>query len=266
MSVIPLSFGFFFPADRSARARDGAQPGADAGRMIGEHAASQHADMWRVAGGFVHDQSDEILMQQYLEGDRDAFEELMRRYRNELLQFLTRFLGSRAAGEDVFQETFLQIHLSAETFDPSRRFKPWLFTIAANKARDYHRKHHKRQPLSLSAPVGDAGEGQQFVDLMEAELPSPDEPILDAERSRLVKHVVDSMPAHLREILLLSYFQRMSYNQIAESLEIPLGTVKSRLHTAVATFASTWKQARARDAGRRVGGERRDDHGEGKMS
>lgn len=261
MSVIPLSFGFFFPAGCSGESRP--QPRGASGHIIGKNPETRRVDARGEAGGIVHDQSDELLMQAYLEGDRDAFHELMRRYQNELLHFLTRFLGSRAAGEDVFQETFLQIHLSAETFDQSRRFKPWLFTIAANKARDYHRKHHKRQPLSLSAPMGNEGEGQQYVDLMEADLPNPDEPILDAERSRLVKHVIDSMPAHLREILLLSYFQRMSYNQISDALEIPLGTVKSRLHTAVAAFASAWKSARAQEAGGGAGSDRRDVHGKG---
>ena len=78
--------------------------------------------------------TDEALLGSYMQGDRPAFAELIRRYSNELLHFLTRFLGSRAAADDVFQETFLQVHLSAETFDTKRRFKPWLFTIAANKA------------------------------------------------------------------------------------------------------------------------------------
>ncbi|MEM7230115.1 MAG: sigma-70 family RNA polymerase sigma factor, partial [Planctomycetota bacterium] len=163
-------------------------------------------------------------------------------YGDELLHFLTRFLGSRAAAEDVFQETFLQIHQSAESFDQSRRFKPWLFTIAANKARDFHRKRARRSTVSLSAHVKDDGDGQTYVDLMDAELPTPDQPVLDAERSRRVKAVIDDLPIHLREIVLLSYFQRMSYNQIAEALEIPLGTVKSRLHTAVAAFARSWER------------------------
>jgi RNA polymerase sigma-70 factor (ECF subfamily) len=188
--------------------------------------------------------SDESLLAAYIDGDREAFQALMARYRDELLHFLTRFLGSRASGEDVFQETFLQIHLSSNTFDPSRRFKPWLFTIAANKARDYHRKHKKRTTVSLSNTVGDP-DGQRFVDLLEADLPAAEDRIADAERSRTVKQVIDSMPAHLREILLLSYFQRLSYNQIADSLEIPLGTVKSRLHTAVAAFARLWKAQRS---------------------
>ncbi|MHC5003153.1 MAG: RNA polymerase sigma factor [Planctomycetota bacterium] len=187
-------------------------------------------------------------MSAYRDGDRSAFRELIGRYQNELLHFLTRFLGSRAAAEDVFQETFLQVHLSIDTFDESRRFKPWLFTIAANKARDHHRKHGRRVTVSLSSSIGDEGEGQRFVDLLETHLPSPEMPVLDAERSRLVKSVVDAMPRHLREILLLSYFQKMSYSQISETLQIPLGTVKSRLHTAVATFAQAWKAARVADA------------------
>lgn len=197
----------------------------------------------------VDPRSDELLLESYLRGDRVAFTKLMGRYSNELLHFLTRFLSSRAAADDVFQETFLQVHLSADTFDVERRFKPWLFTIAANKARDYHRKHHRNSAMSLSASIDSGGEGESFVDLMQADIPNPDMPLLDAERSRLVKKAVDSLPIHLREILLLSYFQGFSYNQIADSLEIPLGTVKSRLHTAVAAFARSWKAARALDAG-----------------
>src|SRR2546422_136658 len=102
---------------------------------------------------FLDRRSDEKLLADYLGGDRAAFPKLMGRYGDELLHFLTRFLGSRPAADDVFQETFLQVHLSADTFDPQRRFKPWLFTIAANKARDYHRKHNRSSAMSLSASI-----------------------------------------------------------------------------------------------------------------
>jgi RNA polymerase sigma-70 factor (ECF subfamily) len=190
--------------------------------------------------------SDESLLQAYQRGERTAFSTLMNRYANELLHFLQRFLGSRAAADDVFQETFLQVHLSADTFDVERRFKPWLFTIAANKARDYYRKQNRNAAASLSASI-DGEEGDRFVDLLQAPVQSPHAPLLDAERSRLVKKVIDAMPLHLREILLLSYFQRLSYNQIADSLEIPLGTVKSRLHSAVAAFARAWNAERGAD-------------------
>ena len=103
--------------------------------------------------------ADEELLVAHLDGDGSAFPELMDRYKNELLHFLIRFVGSKAAAEDVFQETFLQIHISGATFDPKRRFKPWLFTIAANKGRDWHRKHSKRTVMSLSQEIG-GGEGE----------------------------------------------------------------------------------------------------------
>jgi RNA polymerase sigma-70 factor (ECF subfamily) len=191
--------------------------------------------------------TDEDLLSAHIDGDSGAFPELMDRYKNDLLHFLIRFVGSRAAAEDVFQDAFLQIHISAETFDPSRRFKPWLFTIAANKGRDWHRKHSKRTVLSLSQEIGGDGEGTRFVDLMEADQELPDAQLLDSEQKNCIRNAVDQLPAHLREILLLSYFQQMSYVQIAESLQIPLGTVKSRLHSAVAAFSQAWQTANIED-------------------
>ena len=108
-----------------------------------------------------------------------------------------------------------------------------------------HRRQKRPSALSLSAPVGGAdGEETDFIDLLESDEVQPAEPLLENEQQQLVKQVVDEMPQQYREILLLSYFQKMSYSQIAECLQIPLGTVKSRLHSAVAHFADSWKTAR----------------------
>lgn len=188
--------------------------------------------------------SDEQLLERYRLGDRASFEQLIERYRLELFHFLARFIGERTGAEDIFQETFLQVHLSAGSFDAERRFKPWLFTIAANKARDFMRRRARRPAAPIDAPIagGAAGEGQTFVDLMQADLPAPDEKMERAELQSLVQRTIGQMPEHLREILLLAYFQRFSYNEIADVLKIPLGTVKSRLHTAVAMFARLWQQ------------------------
>ena len=189
----------------------------------------------------IEQRTDEELLSDHIDGDSSAFPELMDRYKNSLLHFLIRFVGTTAAAEDVFQEAFLQVHISAETFDLTRRFKPWLFTIAANKGRDWHRKHSKRTVLSLSQEIGGDGDGARFVDLMESDQELPDAKLLDSEQIDSVRNAVDHLPSHLREILLLSYFQQMSYVQIADSLQIPLGTVKSRLHAAVAAFSQTWQ-------------------------
>lgn len=198
--------------------------------------------------------SDEELVRRYRSGDAAAFEELVRRHNDDLLRFLIRLTGNRALAEDAFQEAFLQVSLSAESFDTTRRFKPWLFTIAANKGRDALRRTARRKTLDLSAPInggpgsyggGSGGSGDSgartFVDLMEVDIPAPDAALDQEERSKLVQQAIDQLPWSLREILLLAYFQRMSYNQIADALEIPLGTVKSRLHSAVAAFARKWE-------------------------
>ncbi|MDX2114515.1 MAG: sigma-70 family RNA polymerase sigma factor [Planctomycetota bacterium] len=192
--------------------------------------------------------TDEELVEDYLDGDVGAFRLLIERHHDSLLRFLFRLTGNRQTAEDAFQDAFLQVHQSLESFDRTRSFKPWLFTIAANKARDALRKIQRRSAISLSARASSASgdEGDALVDLMAINLPGPDLPLEEREQSRLVQSAVDAMPPRMREILLLAYFQRMSYQQIAEQLSIPVGTVKSRLHAAVASFAKAWEaQTRA---------------------
>jgi RNA polymerase sigma-70 factor (ECF subfamily) len=186
--------------------------------------------------------TDEQLLLAYQQGDKPSFAQLVERYQRELFHFLVRFLGDRAAAEDVFQETFLQVHQSADQFDTARRFRPWLFTIAANKARDLIRSQARRptNPLQASINPGDDESGE-FMDLMSSSDAFPDEAMQKAELQQQVKKTVLGMPQHLREILLLSYFHQFPYKQISDILEIPLGTVKSRLHAAVAHFADRWK-------------------------
>lgn len=198
----------------------------------------------------LEERTDEALLEAHISGDDDsAYEELLGRYADELVPFLTRLTGSRAAAEDVFQETFLQIHQSARTFDLSRRFRPWLYTIAVNKGRDWHRRNARRKAVSLSANLGSDEDGSRMADLLSDDGPMPGASLEVSERVEAVKTVVDNLPSHLREILLLSYFQRMTYNQIADALEIPLGTVKSRLHSAVATFGRAWQHHEANELG-----------------
>jgi RNA polymerase sigma-70 factor (ECF subfamily) len=188
----------------------------------------------------VDRRTDEELVEDYIDGDVAAFRVLIDRFHDPLMRFLIRLMGGRAQAEDVFQETFLQIHQSLGSFDPERRLKPWLFTIAANKARDALRRRQRRPTVSLSASV-DTAEGRSFVDLMEIDLPHVSEGMEQAELSERVQRAIDTMSPRLREILLLAYFQKMSYAQIAEVSGIPLGTVKSRLHSAVAAFAKAWQ-------------------------
>ncbi|USN98505.1 MAG: RNA polymerase sigma factor [Phycisphaeraceae bacterium] len=205
--------------------------------------AERHSENDRTHPRAASVPSDESLFLRFRDdGDTEAYRDLIDRYHDDLLRFLYRMLGDRQGAEDVFQEAFLQAHLSAGSFDENRRFRPWLFTIAANKARDLLRKKGRRKTAELSAPIGgDGGRGASFVDLMETDVAPPDERLTAEERDRQVQKVLNDMSPTLREVLLLAYFQRLSYAQIADELGIPLGTVKSRLHSAVAVFGKGWQ-------------------------
>jgi len=236
----------------SNRESDTRSPGSN-GNGYGKETNPDHSPSAGIPGsGFQvadipsrrEDRTDEQLLASYRTGDRASFAELVNRYQRELFHFLVRFLGDRAAAEDVFQETFLQVHQSADQFDLERRFRPWLFTIAANKARDLMRSQARRptNPLQASISPGDDDSGQ-FIDLMQSSQAMPGEPLERQELQQQVHKAVQGMPEHLREILLLSYFHQFPYKQISDILQIPLGTVKSRLHAAVAHFADKWKAA-----------------------
>jgi len=195
--------------------------------------------------------TDERLLADHFAGGA-GFETLVRRHHRELFQFVLRFTGSSTAAEDVVQEAFLQVHLSAGSFDPTRRFKPWLFTIAANKARDWLRTRSRRSEVPLDAQVSAAAPGvdgtHSFADLL-ADEEAPLDAEFDAEEQRqLVQRVVAEMPEALREVLVLAYFHRFAYKEMAEVLDIPLGTIKSRLHSAVNVFARRYKAAVAQSA------------------
>jgi len=148
------------------------------------------------------------------------------------------------AAEDVVQETFLKVYTSAESFDPARRFKPWLFTVAANKARDQLRRRGRRREVPFDAQINnDQNTKQRYLDLLLGESTAPDEDLLVDEKRRLVRDVVEEMPDKLAEVLVLAYYHRFPYKEIGEILDVPLGTVKSRLHAAVSWFADHYRRA-----------------------
>jgi len=229
--------------NRESQRRNGNDKSLNPDRL--SHTRSAPGARAEIKGQAPADQrTDEQLLAAYRQGDRAGFGKLVERYQRELYHFLVRFLGDRAAAEDIFQEAFLQVHQSADQFDLDRRFRPWLFTIAANKARDLMRSQARRptSPLQASISPGDDDSGQ-FIDLMESAANLPGEPLERQELQNMVQKTVMDMPEHLREIILLSYFHQFPYKQISDILNIPLGTVKSRLHSAVAYFADRWKAA-----------------------
>lgn len=190
----------------------------------------------------LEDLTDAELLTRYGAGDEAAFRVIVDRYKNSLYAFLRQFLNRRDIVEDVFQETFLQLFTSRDSFDKNRPLRPWLFTIAANKAKDALRKWQR----TSAVPIGTMGDSQElsFDDMLNtvtSDTTLPYDELEERERASRVGKIIGEMPDNLREILLLAYFQKFSYKQMAEVLSIPIGTVKSRLHTAVGRFAKDWK-------------------------
>jgi RNA polymerase sigma-70 factor, ECF subfamily len=196
-----------------------------------------------------HDQlSDGELLDRYRRGERRAFDTLVERYHRELFNFLVHLTHDATIAEDAFQETFLQVHRSAAAFDATRPFKPWLFTIAANKARDTLRQRMRQQAAPLDASVIGNDQGSTYAELMPSDIPAPDAALTNFQTRQAVDSIVAGMPENLRVVLLLCYFAEMPYQEIADALGVPLGTVKSRLHAAVSYFANAWRAAAAKTA------------------
>lgn len=192
----------------------------------------------------VDNNHEKDLMERFAAGEESAFRELVDKYKNSLYSFLRRFLNRQELVEDVFQETFVQLYSSRESFDISRPLRPWLFTIAANKARDALRKIQRTNETSLG-PIADSGE-VSVDDVLNSITSFQTTPYDEIERTETVERVrqlISEMPDNLREILVLAYFEQFSYKHIADILSIPIGTVKSRLHTAVVYFSKKWKTA-----------------------
>ena len=186
--------------------------------------------------------SDAELLARYAAGEEAAFSEIVTRYKNSLYAFLRQFLNRHDLVEDVFQETFLQLYSSRNSFDTSRPLRPWLFTIAANKAKDALRKWQRTAAVSIGTMAD--SQDLSFDDMLNtvtSDTTLPYDELQKDETALRVGQIIADMPENLREILSLAYFQGFSYKQMAEILSIPIGTVKSRLHTAVGRFAKEWK-------------------------
>ncbi len=186
--------------------------------------------------------TDEELLLKYREtGDRELYASLVYRYERELFAYLRRYLGNAEMAEDVFQQAFLQVHLKSHLFDAGRRFRPWLYTIATNAAIDAKRRNKKHTKLSLDAVrESDNEDVGRLINLLESDDPDPSNSALMSERSRLVRKALSTLPESMNVVIHLVYYQGMKYREAAEVLDVPVGTVKSRLHSAISKLTDVW--------------------------
>lgn len=187
---------------------------------------------------------DEELLRRYRDGESGAFEFLVRRYERELYGYLCRYLGDRSLAEDVFQNTFLQVHAKSHQFEEGRPFRPWLYTIATRQAIDAMRRSGRTAAASLDQQRAEPDGSQRPVgDILEASGPGPLDEAVGSEQRQRIRQTVDQLPDLLRQVILLAYYQGLKYREIADILDIPVGTVKSRLHAALAKLQQAWGAA-----------------------
>lgn len=167
-------------------------------------------------------------------GDRDAREELARRCRGPAYVLALQLLGNPDDALDVAQDSLLRLFHSFARFDLSRPLRPWLARIVRNRARDLQRRRRARPALSLDGLL-DGGYPESRIDPRGGSRPpeaGPEERLARRQLQRRIWRALQELtPAH-REILVLRDYQDLSYNEIAAVLEVPAGTVMSRLHAA----------------------------------
>ncbi len=188
------------------------------------------------------DCSDEELLALFRQGTSEAFGTLVRRYEGELYGYLRRYLSDNDLAEDVFQNTFVQVYLKLNQFEEGRAFRPWLYAIATNQAIDALRREGRHQAIRLDLDGEDARDVDfpQLLELLQNRGPSPLEHLQAEERRQMVRAGVDRLPEFLKQVVILAYYQGLKYLEIAEILAIPVGTVKSRLHTALSRLHEAW--------------------------
>jgi RNA polymerase sigma factor (sigma-70 family) len=172
---------------------------------------------------------DAELIRRCLAGDQKACRDLVLRYQRQVFSVLMRVVRSPQDAEDLTQDTFVRMFRALDRYDPERPFTAWLFTIATRLGIDHLRR---RRVKTVSLTVSEPGSTEErTIDVLDPGL-QPDEMASHAEEEVRAKDLIDSLPEHYRIVVVLRHQQDLSYEEIAEALNMPLGTVKARIHRA----------------------------------
>ena len=160
-------------------------------------------------------------------GDLDAIGALMSQYQHRLYRYLVRMVRQPATAEDLFQQTWLRVMERIKSYDPQRNFEAWLFSLAHNLAIDYLRRY---RPESLDEPLPS---GETPAARLESEARGALDGMLDREREALLASAMEELSMAHREVITLRFEEEMKLQEMAEVMNIPLATVKTRLHRAL---------------------------------
>lgn len=172
---------------------------------------------------------DRALIERCLKGDEKAFEALLRMYRSSVYSICLRMVRNRTVAEDIAQEVFIKVFSALHRYDPSYPFSSWLNRITSNLCIDYLRRERERM-VSLDQPMG-TGDGDLPLQLPSGEA-GPDREAESKEMMAILEEALQLLPEHYRIIVVLRHQEQLSYEEIADTLGIPLGTVKARIHRA----------------------------------
>jgi RNA polymerase sigma-70 factor (ECF subfamily) len=177
---------------------------------------------------------DGEIVHRVVAGEEDLFEVLVRRYQVRVVSHVTRMIGNRDDALDLTQEIFLKVFQALERFNPAYKFSTWLFRIAGNAAIDHLRKRRPRTvPLEASDTEGGVG---PFLPEQRSTSLDPYGELRNVERGKAITRAIEDLPADFRELIALRHFAGLSYEEIAEAKNMPLGTVKNKLFRARAVL------------------------------
>jgi RNA polymerase sigma factor (sigma-70 family) len=174
--------------------------------------------------------SDNVLFQQALAGDQEAFEALFSRYQRSLFRLIYRYVGEYNEAHDVLQQVWLQLYLSLPKLYPNVQLKPWLFTVAHNRSLDVLRR---RRFLSFSeVEKGNEEDETAFLNTIPDTSLTPEELVEQRDLQQAIQRAIQTLPGTYRTVVLLYYREQMSYAEIGRVLKMPVSTVKTRFHRA----------------------------------
>ena len=171
--------------------------------------------------------TDEELIHRFQEGDEYAYDLIVRRYKDPLLNFAYRFLGNVVEAEDVVQETFLRLYRKKHAYRQIAKFSTWIYTIASNLAKTELRKRKRRKLVSIS-DMGYDDKEYEIEDVRADTERGADR----ALKEKYIQQAIDDLSPRFKQVIILRDIQELSYEEIGKIINAPLGTVKSRLNRA----------------------------------
>ena len=195
---------------------------------------------------------DRKLVERCLKGDEKAFEELLRTYRTSVFSICLRMVRNRTVAEDIAQEVFIRVFGALDRYDPSYPFASWLHRITSNLCIDHLRKE-KDRAYSLDQPIG--GEDDDLLIQIPSPEAGPDRRMESREMMAILEEAMGMLPEQYRIILILRHQEQLSYEEISNTLSIPLGTVKARIHRARLMIVEHFKDKGFFGASEEIGGE-----------